>query len=60
MSIFKQLVCKHDWEFKFNLHGDAVIYSGYKRTAYRCKKCGQYKFLKEYIHRDFSWHELTK
>lgn len=41
MNIIKRLFCKHDYEFVRNIHGDEIIAAGYRRSWWRCKKCGK-------------------
>ena len=41
MNIIKRLFCKHDYEFVRNIYGDEIIAAGYRRSWWRCKKCGK-------------------
>lgn len=54
----KSIFCKHNYEWKENIHGDEIISFGYKRTIYKCSKCGKEIFFDEYIKKDFNWNEL--
>ena len=44
MGILKQLVCKHNYKFVRNLHGDEIINHGWKRSEWECCKCGKIKY----------------
>ena len=39
-QLFKQLFCKHDYEFVRNIYGDEINYCGGYRSLWKCKKCG--------------------
>lgn len=39
----RSLFCKHEWEFGRNIYGDEIIRAGYRRSWWRCKKCGRYR-----------------
>ncbi len=34
----------HEWEFKYNLYGDMIIYHNWNRSVYQCKSCGAEKW----------------
>ena len=40
MSLFKKLLCKHEFVFVRNIYGDEIIERGWKRSIWRCDKCG--------------------
>ena len=43
-QLIKQLFCKHEYEFGYNIYGDPIIFTyGFNRSAWFCKKCGKYK-----------------
>ena len=46
---WKQAVCDHAWQFSFNYYGDAIIYSGGMRSAWKCGKCGEWE-CRETLH----------
>lgn len=48
MKLLKRLFCKHDYEFVRNIYGDAIRYLGWKRSEWKCKKCGKVKYSKKY------------
>lgn len=50
ISILKRLFCKHEFKFVRNIYGDEIIHSGWKRSVWRCGKCGRYK-LADKLHR---------
>lgn len=50
-NIIRQLFCKHNYHFYRNIYGDEIIYCGYKRSIWKCTKCG-----KE-IYKDELWKE---
>lgn len=41
---FRPLFCKHDYKFVRSLHGDEVILHGWRRSVWRCSKCGKVKY----------------
>jgi len=42
MTIFKQLCCTHNKkEFVRNIYGDEIIECEWKRSIWRCEKCGK-------------------
>lgn len=43
MNIIRQLFCKHDYKFVRNIYGDEIRYLGWKRSEWRCSKCGKLK-----------------
>ena len=51
IKLIKQLFCKHNYEFVRNIYGDEIRYLGWKRSEWKCSKCGKTKYanhLKEY------------
>lgn len=40
----KSLFCKHDYKHESNIHGDFIVYTGYKRSIWKCTKCNKYKY----------------
>lgn len=44
MNILKRLFCKHDYTFVRNLYGDEIRWNGWKRSIWRCKKCGKWQY----------------
>lgn len=48
MKLFKRLFCKHDYEFVRNIYGDEIRYLGWKRSEWKCKKCGKVKYSKKH------------
>ena len=47
MNIFKRLFCKHNYEFVRNIYGDEIRYTGWKRSIWKCNKCGKIKYSEE-------------
>ena len=43
MNWIKRLFCAHSFEFVRNIHGDEIIMSGWKRSVWRCAKCGKFQ-----------------
>lgn len=60
MNIFKQLFCKHEYEFLDNIPGPQRQFCGWNCTVYQCKKCGSQKYYKDYIHKKYDWDELAE
>ena len=46
MNILKRLFCKHTYKFVRNIYGDEIRYLGWKRSIWKCSKCGKIKYLK--------------
>lgn len=44
MKAIKHLFCRHEYIFVRNIYGDEIILTGYKRSIWKCTKCGKYKF----------------
>lgn len=44
MWIIKQLLCKHEYDFLTNIHGDGIIHLGWKRSIWQCSKCNKIHF----------------
>lgn len=40
LRFLKTFFCRHDYVWHYNLHGDQIISWGYKRSVWRCTKCG--------------------
>lgn len=40
MGFLKRLFCRHELEFVRNIYGDEIIERGWKRSLWRCQKCG--------------------
>lgn len=47
IDFIKSLFCKHEYEFVRNIHGDEINHMGGKRSIWRCKKCGKFKYKYE-------------
>lgn len=43
------LTCRHEWEFVRNIHGDEIILAGYRRSWWRCARCGRWR-LRDELH----------
>lgn len=43
MNWIKRLFCKHEHAFVRNIWGDEIIACGYKRSLWKCKRCGKYQ-----------------
>ena len=41
MWFLKRLFCTHNFEFVRNLYGDQISEEGYKRSVWKCSKCGK-------------------
>lgn len=51
-GFIKRLLCRHrDLAFVRNLYGDQIIHAGYKRSEWRCCKCGAW-VLKGALHHE--------
>lgn len=50
--MFKGLFCKHDYVFVRNIYGDEIIHSGFKRSIWKCSRCGKVKYS-EYLDKLF-------
>lgn len=58
-AFIKRLLCKHeDRQFVRNLYGDQIIQAGYKRSEWRCCRCGSWVFENE-LHEPAT-HQHTK
>lgn len=51
MKWFRNLFCRHEWRFIRNVYGDEIIYSGYKRSIWRCYKCQKHTY-KDELHKE--------
>ena len=43
MNIIRRLFCKHNYEFVRNIYGDEIRLLGWKRSVWKCSKCGKIK-----------------
>lgn len=51
-DFIKRLLCNHsDLTFVRNLYGDQIIWAGYKRSEWKCQRCGAW-VLKSALHDD--------
>lgn len=41
------LPCKHNMQFVRNIYGDEIIERGWKRSLWRCHKCGKLKAMED-------------
>ena len=41
---FGRLFCKHDYAYLSNIYGDMIRYADWKRSIWKCKKCGKIKY----------------
>lgn len=41
MNLFRRLFCKHSFDFIRNIYGDEIRYYGWKRSIWKCSKCGK-------------------
>jgi tricorn protease-like protein len=46
-KISKKLLCMHEYEFYCNIYGDWIIHFKYKRSLWKCTRCGKRQFRKE-------------
>ena len=51
MRFFKRLFCQHELEFVRNIYGDEIIERGWKRSIWRCRKCGK-TVMQDALHAD--------
>lgn len=40
----KRIRCKHSYKLLKTVHGDMIIHLGYKRSIWKCDKCGKLHF----------------
>ena len=40
MKFLRRLFCRHTFKFDRNIYGDEIIERGWKRSLWRCSKCG--------------------
>lgn len=41
LALLKRLFCRHrSVTFVRNIHGEEIVHSGYKRSVWKCKRCG--------------------
>jgi len=40
----RPLFCKHDYQFVRNIFGDEIHWHGWKRSVWRCSKCGKVRY----------------
>lgn len=43
LKFFQRLFCQHQWAFFRNVYGDEIIMMGYKRSVWKCDKCGKFE-----------------
>lgn len=41
IKFIKNLFCKHDYRHVRNIYGDEIIRGDWKRSEFKCKKCGK-------------------
>lgn len=41
MQFFRRLFCRHEFAFVRNIYGDEIIERGWKRSIWKCRKCGK-------------------
>ena len=46
-GLIGRLLCRHEWVWVRNVHGDEVFLTGGKRSWWRCRKCGKFKLRPE-------------
>lgn len=51
-QLCKQLFCKHEWVHVSNIYGDMIRYTGWKRSVWKCKKCGRLKYKENLYYGD--------
>ncbi len=45
--LIRGLFCRHVWTFYRNIYGDEIIERGWKRSEWRCPKCGWFQLRGE-------------
>ena len=51
--IARTLLCKHSYEFVRNIYGDEIRYLGWKRSIWKCTKCGNIHCSNELINKTY-------
>ena len=46
-GLIGRLLCRHEWVWVRNIHGDEINAAGGKRSWWRCRKCGKFKLRPE-------------
>lgn len=60
MNILKRLFRKHDYQWVRNSYGDEIRYLGWKRSVWKCSKCGKYKLENNLYKEDEKWTKQAK
>jgi len=50
VNFLRQLLCgllHNEWKFIRNIYGDEIIAAGWRRSIWRCQRCGKHKYEKE-------------
>lgn len=47
MKLIKRLFCDHDYVWDRNIHGGEIPIAGYKRSWWKCSKCGKMQLRDE-------------
>jgi hypothetical protein len=47
IKFLKSLFCRHEFTFWRNVYGDEIIMLGWKRSVWRCEKCGRFQYRDE-------------
>ena len=51
IAFLRSLFCRHGYAWRRNIHGDEIIACGFKRSVWRCTKCGAIQWRGE-LHQD--------
>jgi hypothetical protein len=43
VRFIKSLFCNHTYSFVRNIYGDEIIHRNFKRSEWKCDKCGKIK-----------------
>lgn len=49
IDFMRSLFCNHSYEFKRNIHGDEIVFSGYMRSVSVCTKCGKVRYDPHFV-----------
>lgn len=49
MKWIKKMLCKHEYYANSNIYGDMINVCNGHRTVIKCKRCGKYSSVKEFI-----------
>jgi len=41
MNFLRRLFCRHEYKHHRNIYGDEIMQWGWKRSLWRCEKCGR-------------------